>query len=288
MAPVVASVILMGSGSVLIKYIDVEGLALSFHRTWVTVLVAWALLAARKARPSAVVFRRSAAGGIAYGLNSALIFTALKLTTVANASVIIALQPAALLALVGPLFGERIRSLDVVATATAVVGVGIVMFGSSSLPEWSLLGDGLALASLATWTWYFVASKQARRTMTTLEYHAAATAISLVVLLPLLVITGQGFVLPRPHDWPWVLLLVVGPGGGQLLVNWSHQRVPLSLISLLTLGMPVVATGLAALVLDESLVALQFAGMIIVVASLAVMVRNRVRPTAVTPVGVAP
>ena len=65
---------------------------------------------------------------------------------------------------------------------------------------------------------------------------------------------------------------------GHNTMNWSLQHVPLWLASTLMLLTPVVASSLAWLVLDEALTALQMIAMALVVASLAMIVRNQSRP----------
>jgi drug/metabolite transporter (DMT)-like permease len=64
---------------------------------------------------------------------------------------------------------------------------------------------------------------------------------------------------------------VVVPGAGHTLVNWAHGHTPLVLVSMLFLLNPVVATGLAALFLGESVNGFQIAGMLLVLGSLGVL-----------------
>ena len=81
---------------------------------------------------------------------------------------------------------------------------------------------------------------------------------------------------PGPGTWWWVLAMVATPGTGHLLLNWAHARVPLTMVSLLTLFSPVVSVGVAAMVLDgESVNALQVIGMAVVLGALALLVRRK-------------
>ena len=75
---------------------------------------------------------------------------------------------------------------------------------------------------------------------------------------------------------------------GHNTMNWSLQHVPLWLASTLMLLTPVVASSLAWLVLDEALTALQMIAMALVVASLAMIVRNQSRTRGVENPATAP
>src|SRR5205823_10300370 len=122
------SVVAWGLGPVIVKHIAMPGLAVALHRLWMGEVVILAVLYLRGGRLTARALRVSLAGGIAFGLDIALFFVAVKRTSVANASIISALQPALLLLVVGRLFGELVRRLDVVWTIIAIAGVAIVVF----------------------------------------------------------------------------------------------------------------------------------------------------------------
>ena len=77
----------------------------------------------------------------------------------------------------------------------------------------------------------------------------------------------------------WLAVLAFGLGFlGHNAMNWSLQHVPLWLASTLTLFTPVVASALAWLVFDEALSTLQMLALALVVATLAMIVRNQSRP----------
>ena len=101
-----------GVSSVIAKEVDMEGLAVAAYRFGTYGLVVAALMAARRHRIGWKVMRASMAGGIALGFDVALFFSAVKLTTIANATVIGALQPIVVAIAANRVFGEVIRSRD--------------------------------------------------------------------------------------------------------------------------------------------------------------------------------
>ena len=140
-----------GIGPVLVKFVHLPGLAVAFYRLWLGAAIWVALLHLRGGRLRWDVIRRSAPGGIAFGLNVALFFTAVKLTTVTDASIISALQPALVLLVVGRMFGERVTRSDVVWSALAIGGVVLVVAAAGGAGG-NVGGDLLAVGALGAWT----------------------------------------------------------------------------------------------------------------------------------------
>ncbi len=270
----VAASVLWGLGNVVSKWIDVPGTVLALHRLWIGALVLGAVLVLRGGRPSRRDLRLAAPGGLAFGCNIAAFFTAIKATSVANASLIVALQPVVLMLLAGRLFGERVGSRQVALTGVAVIGVALVVAGGAGRPTWSLRGDLLAVVALGMWVVYFVASKRARQRLGSLEYQFSLTAIAAVVVLPLALVEG-GVLDVGVAGLLGALALALVPGSGHLIMNWAHPKLAITTSSLLTLVVPVVAAGLAWVVLGESLVALQVLGGAVVLAGVAAAVHSR-------------
>ncbi len=282
--PVVAvmSIAVLSSMPPVSKHIDVPGLALAAHRfVWLGVLLTIVLYA----RGGRVTLRGLQLGwlpGLLFAGNIALFYTAVKLTTVANATVLGAIQPVLSLLIVGPMFGEKVRKGEVAITGFAVAGVIVVVYGSSITPVWSPRGDLLALLATLLWTAYLVAAKRARVELSALELQTVLTVVASMVVLPLALVSGQSFAVPRT-DWIWLMFLVVVPGAGHTLINWAHGHTPLVLVSMLFLLNPVIATGLAALFLGESVNGFQVAGMVLVIGALSVLMFRVQRPKTVPP-----
>ena len=163
-AVVLVAVSVWGGVGVVVRFVEgIDGLVIGFHRLWIGALVTLAAFYATGGRLTWRTLRLSVPGGVAFACDIVLFFSALKHTTVANATVVGALQPALVLVVAGPLFGERITKALVAATVVAVGGVALVVYGSADEAVWSPLGDLLAVGALFAWTSYFVASRQVRQ-----------------------------------------------------------------------------------------------------------------------------
>jgi len=213
-------------------------------------------------------FRIAAPMGIVLAIEIALFFAAIQSTSVANATVIGALLPLLLFGVATRRFGERVSLIVIVATVVALCGVAAVMFGSSGTARWSPRGDAFAVAALIFFAAYFTLGKTARESLSgiTLQTHSLIAGVP--VLAVLFALDSGGLPVPGGGQWWYVAGLIAFPSTGHLLLSWAHKYVSLTLVSLMTLGVPVLSIVGAAVLYDESLVALQVAGVVLVLAVL--------------------
>lgn len=265
----------MGLGSVVAKAADIAGPVLALHRAWgaaVLYVAVYLIIGGRITKPA---LRAAAPGGIIFGIQLALFFSSIQLTTVANATMLIALQPIVVMLVFAKRFGEVTTGREFMLAGIALAGVGLVVFGSTDSPSWSLTGDLLGLGALVSWTLYFVYSKRARQTLGAFEYQGLSLIFSALIMLPV-AMAFSGTLDPGAGKWWWIPAMVAIPGTGHLAMNWAHPRVPLTLVSQMTLVSPVIAVAVAALVLEgETVNTVQIGGMAIVLTALALLARPR-------------
>lgn len=276
-----------GFGAVLVKLMSISGVSLAFYRLWLGFGLMLLILAFSRRRLTLDVLRRSVPAGLLFGVNVALFFSAVRLTSVANANLISALQPAIVLVAAGPLFGERVTGREVFWTAVSLGGVAIVIIGAAGTPEWSPLGDFLAFCAVLTFTGYFLVSKHIRATVGTLEYMAGVQLGAAAIATPIALLPPGHLDAPERMDLVWLAIIVVGTGtGAHILVNWAHRYVDITVSSLLMLLVPVIAGVAAWLILDEALTAVQVAGSAVTLAAIVFVVRgNEGAPTLAPTVG---
>lgn len=277
----VLAVLVWGTSSVLVKEVEgVNGVAIAAYRLWIGAAVLGAVFLLTGGRITRGLLRTSFWGGVAFTADIVLFFCALRETSAANATIIGALQPLLLLALAGPLFGETPRWADAGWGLVAVGGAAMVVLGGDGGGANSTTGDLLAVGALLSWTAYFVASKSARARLSSFEYLTGLSLWSAVLIVPVPFVLGQPLDEPTAAGWAFIAVVALVNGGlGHFLMNWSHNHVPLVAVSILTLGMPVVSAATAAAFIDEPLVAVQVAGMAVVVGALSVVAVHGARRT---------
>jgi drug/metabolite transporter (DMT)-like permease len=280
---VLSAVLIWSFTNTLIKLSPLEPLTFAVHRLWLGSLILLAAFFATGRRLSWRTIRASAPGGALLGIEIAFFFSAVKHTSIADVAVISALQPALVLLIAGRLFGEAVGRREIAWTAVSLAGVVLVTVGSAGTPAWSLQGDLLAAGSLLAWTSYFLVSKHVRAGIPALDYTTVVMVAATVVVLPLAVVSGQPLGGVRVSDLLTLLVFVAGASAGHLLVAWAHSSVDVSVSSLLMLAQPVLSSVVALLILGEPLAPLSVAGGVIVLASLAMILRatSAVEPTEV-------
>ena len=264
------------SGTVIAKAIDMGGMAIGVYRfgLFSIMLILW--LRVRGIQFNLDVMKKSALGGLALGLDIALFFSAVKLTNVVNATLIGSIQPIFVGIVAAKFFGEKIHRRDMMWSGVALTGVMLVVLASNGTPQWSLLGDLLALGAMLTWGLYFIASKQSRTVLTSGQFTAGTSVWTVLVNIPLAVAFGQDLGWPTATSWKFLIFMTLTSGLiGHSLMNWSLVRIPLWIGSVMTLLIPVAASTIAWVFLDEPLSLAQTAPMALVLGALAMVIRNQ-------------
>jgi len=274
-----AAVVVWGVSSIAIKQVEgLSGLGVACYRIWLGAALVTVLFLATGGRLSKRLLRLSLAGGLTFTADLVLFFVAVQETSVANATVIGALQPVLVLAVASPLFGERARRSEIVWGAVAVAGTAVVVLGGDGGGANSLHGDVLAVGALVSWTLYFVFTKTARQQLTAFEYLTGMAIVAAVAVIPLPLIFEGTLGSTNANGWMIIVYLTVVNGLlGHFLMAYAHGHVTLLTVSLLTLAIPVLSAAGAAAWLDEPLTTVQVAGMVIVLAALGVVSANTAR-----------
>ena len=284
--------VIWGLVPLVFKETDMPVLAFATYRLWMGVLVYAVVFAVTGRRVSWRTLKLCALGGVFFACDVALSFAAFRLTSVANATIIGALAPVFITLGAARWFGERVRRRDLFMVAASFLGVALVALGSRGTPSWSPVGDAFALASVVSWTCYWLFSKRARTSAVApvgaLEYMASVMTVAAVVMTVLALAFGQSLALPTKADWGWIWVVTIFPGFvGHSLVSWSHRHVEAWLGSLIIQCMPVVATAAGVVLLDERPGPITIVGMVVVVVATGVILagsrrRDRVQATTQT------
>ena len=210
--------------------------------------LAWAgvvLLALVRPRPS-WFDRRTLLAGAALGVVTAgitMLFMA--------AATRLPLGTASALEFLGPLAvglaGSR-RLLDLACAVAAGVGVYVLVLPGATT-DW--VGVGLALLAAGCWAAYILLNRTAGRRLPGLEATAAATLVSALGYLPVVVVLGlQG----RLHGWPLLCAVAVGVLSSALpfaLDLSALRQISTGLFGVVASVHPVLAAVIGTLVLDQ-------------------------------------
>ena len=279
LSAMILGTIAWGFSGIFVQETHLSAIPITFYRLWMGVVLLGVLLLVQQRPLSLAALCRMIPAGLLLALDIVLFFSALKLTSVAVATVIGALQPVLVLVVAGRLFGERIRLHVVIWTLVSIIGISAVAFGPGVPSGEHLVGDALAAGSLFAFTGYWLVSKHVMGTSVDAErYTFGVMVVAAVAMTPVTLLSGEPLGPVRPVDWWWLALLALVPGSGHLLFNFAHRFVDVSVSSVISAGNPIIASLLALVLLGEPLDAVQAVGGIIAVLAIAVVARETGRP----------
>jgi drug/metabolite transporter (DMT)-like permease len=250
-----------------------DGIAVGAYRfgIFAVCIVVW--MQVRGSRITVQVMRNSMWGGIALGLDVALFMSAIKLTSVVNATIIGAMQPVVVGVIAARFFGETVRGRDALLSLVALGGAVMMVAASAGDEISDIRGDLLAVAAMLTWSAYFIFSKRSKAKMTSTEFTAGTAVWTMAICTAAGFLFGQDMSWPSATHWLWLMAMALGAGlVGHTLMNWSLVRIPLWIGSTLTLLVPVLSALLAWIFLSEPLSMIQIIAMLIVIAALTAVV----------------
>lgn len=193
-----------------------------------------------------------------------------KLTSVANSTLLANLAAIFVTLAVWLLFGQIPSRVFVVGLATALVGVGLLVSTSVAFSSTALAGDALGVLTAMFYAWYLLTVKRLRDNGEgTLHLMAVTTTITALILLPFALISGEQMLPDTGAGWlKLVGIALISHAGGQGLIAYSLAKLPAAFSSVSLLLQPVMAGVFAWILLAEPLVPLQIAGGLVVLAGI--------------------
>jgi len=237
------------------------------------------------------LIRRALLPGALFAVSMLAAFTSFQKTSIVNASLIQAMQPALLLVVAPFVFKKRTTLRQFAFGGVALLGVATLVLGGGSTEGSALSGDLWAAFNLVLWTVYFVLVQRIRQ-----DGEDATSILAAVFFVSFLVATpitlGMAGSVGEIVNIGWKgylleVLMVLGPGlVGHGMMMWSQRHLDIRVASLMGLGSPVLSTLGAWMIYSQSLGFLQLIGGVIVLVGLTgIMLEhrgNRARP-AVSP-----
>jgi DME family drug/metabolite transporter len=270
-----------------IKYLldvyHVPGVTLAFWRdVFVTIAVMGILLIRNRAalRVSRADFTPLALlGVVSIGIYHALWIWSVSLNGAAIAVVLIYLFPTFVTIGARFMFGEQLRTVQVIGLLLSLIGMGLlVKLYDPEQIKLNWLGIVVGLTTAVLQAFYVLYTQKAVRTVNPWASLGITMATGSLTLLAMLLaaplVVGQAaapgiFAVGDLTAWLILLALAIGPTlGGYALFNLSLQHIPASTGGLILVLEAPVASAIAILFLGEQLMALQYVGMALIFVSI--------------------
>ena len=206
------------------------------------------------------------AAGFAFAGDLGFWHTSIKLTSVANSTLLANLASIFVTLAAWMFLKHKPTRLFLAGLAAALIGVGLLVHTSLSFSSTGLLGDALGVVTAMFYAGYILAVKGLRdRGETTLHLMAVTSTITALFLFPVALASGEQMLPSSAFGW-WMLigLALISHAAGQGLIAYALAHLPAAFSSVSLLFQPVMAALFAWLLLSEGLVPLQIAGGIVV------------------------
>ena len=171
--------------------------------------------------------------GVLLALHFVGFFLAMRMTTVAAGTALVALQPI-FAALFVKVSGGHIPSKAWLGMIVSFIGVGLVAGVDLQISNKFFLGDLAAIISAALAAAYIMAGSKAQRTLETTTYTTICYFVCSMTALPMALIAGNEIFSFSAKEW-WILLgLILGAQLlGHSMFNSALKRVSPAIVSLI-------------------------------------------------------
>ena len=206
------------------------------------------------------------AAGFAFAGDLGFWHTSIKLTSVANSTLLANLASIFVTLAAWMFLKQKPTRLFLTGLAAALVGVGLLVHTSLAFSSTGLVGDALGVVTAMFYAGYILAVKGLRdRGETTLHLMAVTSTITALFLFPVALASGEPMLPSSAFGW-WMLigLALISHAAGQGLIAYALAHLPAAFSSVSLLFQPVMAALFAWLLLAEGLVPLQIAGGVVV------------------------
>jgi drug/metabolite transporter (DMT)-like permease len=220
-----------------------------------------------------------AVSGLFFAGDLGLWHWSIKLTSVANSTLLVNLAPVFVALGAWLFFGERFSTTFLIGLVVAIVGAALLVGGGPKTGAEHLLGDVLAVAAAVSYAGYILAVSRLRSRFSTAAVMAYGGGVSCAALLLVALVSGESLIASSVYGWAMLLgVALVSQVGGQGLITYALAHLPSAFSSVSLLLQPVAAAVLAWVILGEALGAWQGLGGAVVLVGIVLARRDGGKP----------
>ncbi len=254
---------------IFVRVSEAGATATAFWRVALAVPALWTLYwvkPAARARRYSGKWPLLIAAGFAFAGDLGFWHTSIKLTSVANSTLLANLASIFVTLAAWIFLRQRPTRVFLTGLGAALIGVTLLVHTSLEFSPTGLAGDALGVVTAVFYAAYLLAVKGLRdRGETTLHLMAVTSTVTALLLFPVALATGERMLPASAAGW-WILLglALVSHAAGQGLIAYALAHLPAAFSSVSLLFQPVMAAIFAWVLLAEPLVALQVTGGLVV------------------------
>ena len=205
-------------------------------------------------------------------------FGALKLTSIANTTVLGIVAPAFTLLIEKLVYGKKINAFS--SIALIIVFIGCVIVQGSDLGRFSGegLGNIMAILSAVFLGIVFLIGSKARQEIGVLTYTKNLFSVSALVLLSCSLLLNNPIFNYSINNYFWLCMLGIVPTLiGHTIFSYSIKYVSPTIITSIPLGEPIIASILAFVLFKEGVSSFVFMGGLVIAVGLILLIKNNTK-----------
>ncbi len=211
-------------------------------------------------------FARLALAGLFFAGDMSFWHWSIKLTSIANSTLLANFAPIFITLGGFFLFGEKFTRTFLGGMILAMLGVVFLLGDSFVFKEDHLIGDAYGLVAAMFYAAYLMAVSRLRSEFSTATVMAWSGLVTCLCMVLITLIAGESFVAPTLFGWAILAgLALISHAGGQSSIAYALAHLPAAFGSVGLLLQPALAALIAWFLFDESLSILQLSGGLVVI-----------------------
>ncbi|HEX4873253.1 MAG TPA: DMT family transporter [Nevskiaceae bacterium] len=270
LAGLLAGAVLIGLAPIFVRLTEVGYSATAFWRCALALplLAGLALLrGGLRVPPGALALL--AVSGLFLAADLVVWHQSIRLTSVANATLLANLAPLFVAAHAVLYLGQRLGAAYWLGLALALTGCALLVSHSLGGVRHSVLGDVCGVLAALFYAGYLIGVSRARQQVGVIAVMFWTTLTMALATLPVSALAGETLWPASARAWAVLAALaLLSHAGGQGLIAWAMARLSAAFSSVALLLQPVAAAGFAWLLLGEPLGLVQGLGAVVVLAGI--------------------
>lgn len=278
MLALLAGAVAIAVAPILVRLSPVGPSATAFWRVLLALPLLWAWIATKKGK---TVLKRSPASfsdylqlflaGWFFAVDLSLWHWSIKLTSVANATLLVNFAPVFVTLGSWMIFRQRIRVVFLLGMGLALAGMTLIAGYNFQASFRHFLGDALSFSAALFYAGYLLSIKALRERFATATIMAWSGLAAAGALFFISWFSGEPLSFSGLRGWAVLLsLALISQVAGQSLITFALAQLPASFSSVALLVQPVTAAFLAWLLLQEPIATWQAYGGLLVLSGIAV------------------
>ena len=211
-------------------------------------------------------YLRLAIAGIFFAADLSFWHWSIKLTSIANATLLANFAPIFITLSSFFLFGERFSRVFLVGMILSMLGVVLLLGDSFIFHTEHLVGDAFGLVAAVFYAAYLLSVSRLRADFSTVTVIMWSGFVTCLCMVSITLISKESFIAPTLYGWAVLVgLALISHAGGQSFIAFSLAHLPAAFGSVGLLLQPALAAIIAWVIFGESLSLIQGGGGLIII-----------------------